>query len=72
MNALQKLHVKPSESVFIGDHPENDVKAAQYVGMKGILKKDAQWNDVQADAIIDSFIELPLIIENLKHVKFYT
>ena len=72
MNALQKLHVAPSESVFIGDHPENDVKAAQYVGMKGIWKKDAEWDDVQADAVIDNYIELPLIIENLNHVKYYT
>ena len=72
MNALQKLHVAPSESVFIGDHPKNDIKAAQYVGMKGIWKKDAEWNDVQADAVIDSFIELPLIIENLNNVKYYT
>ena len=70
MNALQKLHVAPSESVFIGDHPENDIKAAQYVGMKGIWKKDAEWDDVQADAVIDSFIELPLIIENFNHVKY--
>ena len=65
MNALQKLHVSPFESVFIGDHPENDVKAAQYVGMKGIWKKDAQWEKVQADAVIDNFLELPIIIENL-------
>ena len=72
MNALQKLHVEPSESVFIGDHPENDVKAAQYVGMKAIWKKDVEWNDVQADAVIDDYLELPLILENLKHVKYYT
>lgn len=39
MNALEQLNVEPSESVFIGDHPENDVKAAQNVGMKGIWKK---------------------------------
>src|SRR5690606_36919668 len=36
LKALKQLNVKPSESVFIGDHPENDVKAAQNVGMKGI------------------------------------
>ncbi|WP_229782656.1 HAD hydrolase-like protein [Oceanobacillus indicireducens] len=28
----------PDESIFVGDHPENDVKAAQYVGMKAIWK----------------------------------
>lgn len=65
MNALKKLTVDPSESVFIGDHPENDVKAAQNVGMKGIWKKDNQWTCVEADEIIDDYLELPLILKKL-------
>ena len=65
MNALEKLNVEPSESVFIGDHPENDVKAAQNVGMKGIWKKDNQWTDIEADAIIDDYLELPLMLKKL-------
>ncbi|OBW56978.1 L-2-haloalkanoic acid dehalogenase [Solibacillus silvestris] len=65
MNALKKLNVDPSESVFIGDHPENDVKAAQNVGMKGIWKKDNQWTCVEADEIIDDYLELPLILKKL-------
>lgn len=65
MNALKKLNVDPSESVFIGDHPENDVKAAQNVGMKGIWKKDNQWTSVEADEIIDDYLELPLILKKL-------
>ena len=65
INALEKLNVEPSESVFIGDHPENDVKAAQNVGMKGIWKKDNQWANLEADAIIDDYSELPLILKNL-------
>ncbi|MEK4386321.1 HAD family hydrolase [Solibacillus sp. FSL W7-1464] len=65
MNALEKLNVEPSESVFIGDHPENDVKAAQNVGMKGIWKRDNQWNNIEADAIIDNYSELPLVLKNL-------
>lgn len=65
MNALEQLNVEPSESVFIGDHPENDVKAAQNVGMKGIWKKDNQWTDIEADAIIDDYLELPLLLEKL-------
>jgi len=74
MNALEKLNVEPSESVFIGDHPENDVKAGQNVGMKGILKKDNQWTDIEADAIIDDYLELPLILKKLdfsihSHIK---
>jgi len=66
INALKKLNVEPSESVFIGDHPENDVKAAQNVGMKGIWKRDSQWTDIKADAIIDDYLELPLVLKKLE------
>jgi putative hydrolase of the HAD superfamily len=62
LRALEKLNVSAQESIFIGDHPENDVKAAQNVGMKGIWKKDYQWNHVEADAVINDLLELPLII----------
>jgi putative hydrolase of the HAD superfamily len=60
--ALKQLNVLPTESIYMGDHPENDVKASQRVGMIGIWKKDYQWNDVEADYIIDDLLELPLII----------
>ncbi|MBS4192830.1 HAD family hydrolase [Bacillus sp. FJAT-49705] len=63
--ALELLNVSANESIFVGDHPENDVKAAQNVGMKGIWKKDFQWENVKADIIIDDFAALPLIIKNL-------
>ena len=73
MNALEKLNVKPSESLFIGDHPENDVRAAQNIGMKGIWKKDSQWTDVEADATIDDYLELPVIMKNLSSsIQSYT
>lgn len=64
--ALDQLNVTSNECIFVGDHPDNDIKAAQNVGMKGIWKKDIQWNNVEADFIIDDLGELPLIIENLR------
>jgi len=63
--ALEQLNVSPNQSLFVGDHPDNDVKAAQNVGIKGIWKKDFQWNNVEADFIVDDLAELSLIIENL-------
>ncbi|ASV67537.1 HAD family hydrolase [Cytobacillus kochii] len=63
--ALEQLNVSANESIFVGDHPENDVKAAQNVGMKGIWKKDSQWENVKADIIVNDFADLPLIIKNL-------
>jgi len=64
--ALEQLEVSPKQSIFVGDHPENDVKAAQNVGMKGIWKEDFQWSNVEADFIVNDLEELPVIIENLK------
>lgn len=63
--ALGKLNVSPYESIYVGDHPENDVKAAQNVGMKGFWKRDIRWNHVDADYILDDLAELPFIIANL-------
>lgn len=63
--ALDQLNLLPKQSVFVGDHPENDVKASQNIGMKGIWKKDLQWDDVDADFIINDLKELPLLIENI-------
>ncbi|MED1864354.1 HAD family hydrolase [Fictibacillus nanhaiensis] len=63
--ALEHLQVSPYESIFVGDHPENDVKAAQDVGMKGIWKRDAHWEDVEADYIVNELSEIPFIIEKM-------
>lgn len=65
LRALKQLDVSPNQSVYVGDHPENDVKAAQNVGMKGIWKKDIQWNNFATDLMIDDLGKLPSIISNL-------
>lgn len=41
------------------------MKAAQNVGMKGIWKRDNQWTDIEADAIIDDYLKLPEILKKL-------
>ncbi|MBD1383595.1 HAD family hydrolase [Metabacillus arenae] len=66
--ALEQLNVSPYESMYVGDHPENDVKAARNVGMKGIWKKDSQWGNVETDFMIDDLAELPLIIERVSSI----
>lgn len=63
--ALQKLKVNAFESIYVGDHPENDIKAAKNVEMTAIWKKDAQWENVQADFMMDDLLELPLIINKI-------
>lgn len=63
--SLSILDVSANESMYIGDHPENDVMGSKNVGMLAIWKKDAQWNNVEADFIVDDLKELPLIIQEL-------
>ncbi|WP_188634369.1 HAD family hydrolase [Lentibacillus kapialis] len=63
--ALEKLDVSAKESIFVGDHPEKDVKAAQSIGMKTIWKKGDQWGNVKADFIVDDLEEIPQIINQL-------
>ncbi|MFC0476761.1 HAD family hydrolase [Robertmurraya beringensis] len=67
--AIDKLNVTPNQSIFVGDHPENDVKASQLVGMKGIWKEDYQWDNVEADFIVNDLAELPLVVEKLNKNK---
>lgn len=63
--ALEQLRVLPEEAIFVGDHPENDVKAAQNAGMIGIWKKDVQWKNVKADYIIDDLSEVIFVINEI-------
>ncbi|WP_164670442.1 HAD family hydrolase [Virgibacillus doumboii] len=63
--AFDSLNVLPGESIYVGDHPEKDVKAAQRAGMKGVWKKDYKWNNVKADFMVDDLKEVPLIIKNV-------
>jgi putative hydrolase of the HAD superfamily len=65
LRALKQLNVSPNQSVYVGDHPENDVKAAQKVGMKGIWKKDNHWSNFATELKIDDLGELPSIISDL-------
>jgi putative hydrolase of the HAD superfamily len=68
--ALEQLNVSSNESIFVGDHPENDVKAARNIGMKGIWKKDFQWDNIEADFIVDDLAEIPLILEKLSKQNY--
>ncbi|MBS2969475.1 HAD family hydrolase [Metabacillus sp. KIGAM252] len=62
---LEKLHVLPEESIFIGDHIENDVKAAREAGMKTMWKRNGRNGDGSADYAIDVLDEIPNLVEKL-------
>ncbi|GEM48899.1 HAD family hydrolase [Deinococcus cellulosilyticus] len=62
--ALKRIGHSAAETVFVGDHPENDVRAAQGVGMKAILKLDGDEVDTSfANHVVSDLRSLlPLIL----------
>ncbi len=65
--AINRLGVTAQDSVFIGDHPEADIKGAKNVGMKAIWKRNLNWWEAkEADAIINELSDIPLILEQLR------
>lgn len=65
--ALDKLEVAAAESIFVGDHPINDVQAAKQVGMIGVWKRDEWWEEyeIKADYVVDELSGIPRIIASL-------
>jgi len=61
--ALSRLGVSPDEAVYIGDHPKNDIQAAQAIGMKAIWKRDPYWSCLGADGEIDELHEIVGLLE---------
>ncbi|AZB43399.1 HAD family hydrolase [Bacillus sp. FJAT-42376] len=62
---LQKVKVLPEESIFIGDHIENDINPARQAGMKTIWKRNGRNGDGSADYAIDALDEIPNLVETL-------
>jgi putative hydrolase of the HAD superfamily len=64
--ALHKLGRQPRESIFVGDHPDADIRGAHEIGMKTIWKRNDDFlPPPQADAILDDLEQLPSIIHRL-------
>ncbi|WP_379154904.1 HAD family hydrolase [Paenibacillus sp. sgz5001063] len=59
IRALSKLGVKAEDALFVGDHPENDIRASRDVGIKAVWKRNKQFShEVDADAIINDLEQL--------------
>ncbi|OSX89594.1 HAD family hydrolase [Bacillus cereus] len=67
LRALARLGVSPEESVYVGDHPNNDVIGARDVGMNAIWKKDTFWGNPFTDEhVIDDLKELLPIVNTFQ------
>lgn len=65
MRAVSRLEISPEETIFIGDHPENDILAAQAIGMTGVWKRDPGRLDRGADYIVDDLAEFPALVQKI-------
>lgn len=61
--ALTKLGATAGNALFVGDHPDNDIRASRDAGMKAVWKRNKQFGTVvNADAVIDNLEELVHIV----------
>ncbi|OAB36683.1 L-2-haloalkanoic acid dehalogenase [Paenibacillus macquariensis subsp. defensor] len=66
LRAMNKLGVKPEESIYVGDHPNNDIEASLKVGMRSIWKKDELSNQpVDSTWTIKELSEIRDIVASL-------
>jgi ribonucleotide monophosphatase NagD (HAD superfamily) len=71
-SALELLGVDASEALIIGDDVDSDVIGGQAVGLGGVLVKtgkflprDLDRADPAPDHVIDSFVDLPDLVQRL-------
>ncbi|WP_233568110.1 HAD-IA family hydrolase [Cohnella faecalis] len=68
--ALTRLGVAPEESVFVGDHPINDVEASIAAGMKGIWKEDHHFErPSKVSSVITELSEIKNVLANFEKKK---
>ncbi len=66
--ACERLQVAPHQSVFVGDHPEKDIDAAQFVGMKGFWIMNSRYDCAHADEYITDLSHLPFVMQAERRV----
>lgn len=65
LRALDRLGVRPEESVYVGDHPVSDIEGATRAGMKTVWKRNSDFRHVNCDAVMDDLRELPSLLQRL-------
>jgi len=63
--ALELAAVRPNEAFMVGDNPIADVRGAQFVGIRAVLRRTQGFDlpaDVRPDAVIDHLSELPAVV----------
>ena len=61
--ASERLNVKASQAVYVGDHPEVDVGGARSAGMRAVWRRDPLTSRVvNADAVIEQLADLLILL----------
>lgn len=61
--ALERVGAAAAQTVFVGDHPENDVAGPQRLGMRAVWFRDDYWGAPERpDAVIEGLEALPGLI----------
>lgn len=64
--ALAKQHFSPSECLYVGDNPVNDIEPAKRLGMKTVLiHQPGKKRECDADAYVTDLRELPVRIQSI-------
>lgn len=63
--ALHTLNLSPSEAVYVGDNPVNDIQAAYTIGMTGIWKQSKQHHGYSTEYSIGDLSGLPNLLLDL-------
>ena len=65
-HALRQLGMELQEAIYVGDNPDDDIAAAQAVGMKAIWRDCAHWGACNfADGVCYTLEELPALVVGL-------
>ncbi len=65
--ALQALGVEPTEAVYVGDNPENDLVGARNAGMRCIMfgMDSIEYDGLRPDACFRSYADLPALLDRV-------
>jgi putative hydrolase of the HAD superfamily len=67
--AAERLGVKTEECIFVGDHPEKDIRAAQNAGMLAIWKRDPNYEAPEANYIVEDLAEVVSILNRMNQYQ---
>lgn len=60
IRALQRLDLSPEETMYVGDHPVNDVEAGARAGLLGVWKKNAVYRRPECSCLVlDDLMQIP-------------